>query len=127
MGKIGTSPLPAKQRMDTLSTMVATSQHPEELQEEVGRQTNPKHRSPISDKIFWDGSRGTFDAYRGRIEGHLLQVNLGYLIQPDFLKEYLVAGDEYLRSNEFYHMYYISAPQALYDKQYMYGALKSTL
>ena len=60
------------------------------------------------------------------IEGHLLQVGAGYLIDKLFVRNFLEQDTAYLKFDEFWDEYYISAPQALCDKQYLYGMLLSS-
>ena len=47
-----------------------------------------KARSKFAEKDIWNGTRATFRVYRKMIEGHLLQVNAGYLIDSEFLTEW---------------------------------------
>jgi hypothetical protein len=47
-----------------------------------------KARSKFNEKVTWNGSRITFREYRKAIEGHLLQADAGYLIDPKFLSDY---------------------------------------
>ena len=87
-----------------------------------------KIRSKISEKISWNGSRSTFREYRKTIEGHLLQVNAGYLVNDDFLQDYELQRAvsqhyEYLSSEAFWQKYHIPFAQAQTDRQYLYGIL----
>ena len=90
-------------------------------------------RSTINDKLAWDGSPATFDTYKGNLIGHLLQVGGGYLTRADFHKEYLDSmntygvTDAYICGTEFCAKYQISIAQGLYDRQYLYGVLQSSL
>ena len=47
-----------------------------------------KMKNMLNDKVRWNGHRKTFGEYRKTIEGHLLQMNAGYLIKSEFLAEY---------------------------------------
>ena len=90
-----------------------------------------KTRSKFSEKISWNGRRDTFREYRKTIEGHLLQVDAGYLTDTDFLTEYEIhRADnqhmEYLTSETFWSKHGVSFLQAKSDKQYLYGILVST-
>ena len=90
-----------------------------------------KTRSKFSEKISWNGRRDTFREYRKTIEGHLLQVDAGYLTDTDFLTEYEIhRADnqhmEYLTSEAFWSKHGVSFLQAKCDKQYLYGILVST-
>ena len=85
-----------------------------------------KARTAISSKYVWDGMRGTFDQYKTKVEGHLMQVGAGYLINDHFLKMYKLKGFEYLVSDEFWTMFNIGIKQAQYDRTYFYGIIVST-
>ena len=90
-----------------------------------------KVRSKINEKVVWNGSRATFREYRKSIEGHLLQVNAGYLIDTNFLTDYMehqAVGQhrDYLNSEAFWAEHNVSFAQAKSDKQYLYGILVST-
>ena len=87
----------------------------------------PKSGGTISNKITWNGSRQTFDDYHNKIEGHLLQVGIGYLTTQTFLEKYSALGSNYFSDPEFYEDYTTSVPQACCDSQYLYGILKSLL
>ena len=45
------------------------------------------------------------------------------MTDPSFVAAYKESGDDYLKSNLFWQIYKISSPQALFDKQYLYGIL----
>jgi hypothetical protein len=90
-----------------------------------------KTRSLFNGKLSWDGTRDRFREYRRTIEGHLLQVNAGYLIDNDFQTEYEMhrASNqhmEYLTSDTFWSKHGVSFAQAKSDKHYLYGILLST-
>ena len=86
-----------------------------------------KSRSTMNHKISWNGNRQTFDEYRNKVEGHLLQVGAGYLIDPVFLDKYATHGIHYFEESGFYDAFLVSIPQARWDSQYLYGILKSSL
>jgi len=85
-----------------------------------------KGRSPINIQDKWDGSLESFDVYKAKIEGHLLQVGAGYLINPEFIESYYKEGNSFLNSEEFYYRYKVSTPQAINDREYLYGMLQSS-
>jgi hypothetical protein len=90
-----------------------------------------KARSKFNEKITWNGTRASFREYRKAIEGHLLQADAGYLIDPDFLMAYEVhKADqqhmEYLKSDKFWSKHEVPFAQARSDKQYLYGMLVSS-
>ena len=86
----------------------------------------PKTRSAISHKSEWDGMRDTFDQYRTKVEGHLMQVGAGYLIDEHFLKMYKLSQLEYVLSDEFWAKYQVGVKQVKYDRTYLYGIIVST-
>jgi hypothetical protein len=86
-----------------------------------------KARSTMNQKITWDGHRQTFDAYKNQVEGHLLQVGAGYLTNQSFLDAYAKEGPGFFHDPRFYEDFGISIPQARWDKEYLYGILKSSL
>jgi len=86
----------------------------------------PKARAALSLKVEWDGTRTKFEPYQRLIEGHLLQVGAGYLIDPAFLEQYEQLGVEYLYSDDFWIKYSIPVKQAQYDRKYLYGILVSS-
>jgi len=85
-----------------------------------------KGRSPINIQDKWDGSLESFDKYKAKIEGHLLQVGAGYLINPEFIESYYREGNSFFSSEEFYNNYKVSTPQAINDREYLYGVLQSS-
>ena len=82
-----------------------------------------KPRSKLSDKITWDGHHATFKAYSKVVDGHLLQVNAGYLTNPHFVQKYSEMGMSYIISDEFWNTYQVSIPQVKADATYLYGML----
>ena len=65
----------------------------------------------------------TFRQFKRAIEGHLIQVGAGYLIQPAFVITYEEAGLSYLSSLAFWDIYKIPIHKATFDRQYLYGML----
>ena len=65
----------------------------------------------------------TFESHQCKVEGYLLQVGAGYLINNSFLKAYEDNGPEYLFSEEFWSKYTIPVKQAQFDRKYLYGIL----
>ena len=88
-----------------------------------------KIRTKLSDKTTWDGKCSTFRPYSEAIEGHLLQTGAGYMANKTFLKtykEYMDKGENFLISGTFEEDYGISYSQAVLDKTWLYGMLKSS-
>ena len=67
----------------------------------------------------------TFRPFRRELEGHLLQVGAGYLINSAFLDMYKELGTEVFKSDDFWKMFRIPLAQAIYDRQYLFGILLS--
>ena len=86
----------------------------------------PRPRSPFGLKHRWDGQRSTFESYQRMIEGYLIMVGAGYIINPHFLSNYEKEGVEYLLSDDFWARYNTSIKQAQFDKKYLYGILVTT-
>jgi hypothetical protein len=90
-----------------------------------------KTRGKLNEKVSWNGNRTNFREYRKKIEGHLLQVSAGYLIDPEFIEEYTMqyaVGTHmaYLQSEPFWSKYSVPFLQARGDRQYLYGILVSS-
>ena len=86
----------------------------------------PKARPAFGIKHGWDGSRSTFEMFQRMIEGYLLQVGAGYLVNPHFLKMYENEGGDYFLSDDFWSCYNISVKQGQYYRKYLYGILVTT-
>ena len=56
---------------------------------------------PKFEKVQWDGMHSFFRTFRKAIEGHLLQVGAGYLIDQSFIELYAKLGKNYLKSDVF--------------------------
>ena len=76
--------------------------------------------------------RDTFPPYKMAIEGHLFQVNAGYLLDHYFLYQYdlwmatYAAPSSYLTSQDFWDHFGVSFPQAIADRTYLYGIVVSS-
>ena len=55
----------------------------------------PAKIKPKFEKATWDGKQGTFETFKQSIEGHLLQVGAGYLLDKTFVDMYKRLGQEY--------------------------------
>ncbi len=75
------------------------------------------------EKATWDGKQETFEAFKQSIDGHLLQVGAGYLIDKTFVEMYKKLRQDYFKSDVFWTIYNISYPQAIFDREYFYGIL----
>ena len=81
------------------------------------------------DKVQWNKSRTTFRKFRKAVDGHLLQADAGYLIDPVFLTEYEFQKDnqqhlEYLKSDEYWVQYEVPFALAKIDRKYLYVNVK---
>ena len=56
--------------------------------------------------------------------GHLQQINASYMVSPEFLAQYTIQGETYLKSKEFKDKYGIHYKQAKYDREFLYGVLR---
>ena len=74
------------------------------------------------EKAKWDGLTQSFRPFMKSVEGHLLQVGAGYLINPTFVQEYLL-NKGYILTQEFTDLYGVNSEQAKYDVTYLYGIL----
>ena len=88
--------------------------------------SRPKPRSKINDKITWDGHLSTFKSFSKVVDGHLLQVNAGYLINPAFMTNYSSHGMDYVKTDEFWTTFEVPVPQVAADAKYLYGILCAT-
>lgn len=78
---------------------------------------------PQFNTVKWDGLSSTFRQFKRAIEGHLIQVGAGYMIQSTFVVNYQEHGFPYLSSLVFWDMYKQSCHQAPWDREYLYGML----
>ena len=53
------------------------------------------------DKIKWDGLPSSFKIFRREVEGHLIQVGAGYMLEDSFINEYKRQGVEYFKAGTF--------------------------
>jgi hypothetical protein len=88
-----------------------------------------KTRGELSEKkVSWNGNR--YEEYRKKIEGHLLQVSAGYLIDPEFDQIHNGSMQSthmaYLQSEPFWSKYSVPFLQARGDRRYLYGILVSS-
>ena len=67
------------------------------------------------DKVNWDGLPSSFKKFRKEIEGHLLQVGAGYIIEDSFIEMYTKLGMDYLKSGVFWKLHQILTPQDYED------------
>ena len=65
---------------------------------------------PKVESLSWDGQRGPFRTFQNALEGHLLQIGVGYLSQPSFHQTYMYDIQAYFSSDHFFQMYEISTP-----------------
>jgi hypothetical protein len=97
---------------------------------------NPHHkaaksRAKLNEKVYWDGYTASFLAFRRAIEGHLLQVGAGYLLDAHFLYHYKLdptmcqLESRYSTSHEIWICHRQSCHQIRYDTEYFYGMLVS--
>ena len=86
--------------------------------------SRPAKPCPKVESLSWDGHRGSFRTFQNALEGHLLQIGMGYLLQPSFHQAYMIDTLGYMASDHFYQIYQISTPQSLLDQGYLYGILK---
>src|SRR6476620_11095014 len=77
------------------------------------------------DKIKWDGLPSSFKIFRREVEGHLIQVGAGYMLEDSFINEYKRQGVEYFKTGTFWKFHQVSTPQAYADRLYLYGLLMS--
>jgi len=83
-------------------------------------------RAVLKDTIKWDWDRKKFAKFATSIEGHLLQTGMGYMCKEPFQNNYLELGTGYFSTESFYKEYLISAPQAMADREALFGLLQSS-
>lgn len=74
----------------------------------------------------WNGNIKTFPEFRSLLEGFLLQVGVGYLLEKNVRDGYRALGESYFSTENFYERYGVSQAQVSYDKSYLYGILLTT-
>ena len=91
------------------------------------KESPPKTRSNVSsDKIQWDGKRSTYPAFQADMEGTLLRLGMGYLVDRDVMDAYAKEGLDYIKSDPFWAEFGISIKQFKYDIKYLFGFLRSS-
>ena len=85
-----------------------------------------KTRSNVScDKMQWDGSCTTFPTFANDLEGNMLRIGIGYMLDADVVKAYQEDGLDYIQTDRFWEEHGISVNQFTYDTKYLYGMLQS--
>ena len=74
-------------------------------------------------KIKWDGLPSSFRKFKKEVEGYLIQVGAGYIVQEQFLDAYRKIGYGYLKTDVFWKLHQTSHPQAYADCKFLYGLL----
>ena len=95
----------------------------------AGTPSNPYRMRPYKtrpkfEKAVWDGTSGSFREFSRSMEGHLLQVGGGYMLDKTFFK-YYINVQNYIKTYHFWNTHHISIPQATYDISYFYGIQRS--
>src|SRR5688500_18345443 len=68
----------------------------------------------------------SFAKFKRILEGHLIQVGAGYLLDAAFLQNYALLGHEWFTEDSFWKMCKVTTSQADFDREYLYGILVST-
>ena len=90
-----------------------------------------KSRAKLNEKITWNGYGETFLTFSRVIEGHLLQVGAGYLLDTHFLYHYALSPRNcqlaalFHNTSEVWIYHKVSCHQIKYDTEYLYGILVS--
>ena len=91
-----------------------------------------KNRAKLNEKVYWDGCSDSFQSFRYAIEGHLLQVGAGYLLDAHFLYYYKLdpsacqLEETFSHDSEIWKHHKQSCNQIRYDTEYFYGMLMSS-
>jgi len=80
-------------------------------------------RPVISSDLKWDNKRKNFPELKNRLEAHIIQAGMNYMIKPLFIRRYKKHGLQAL--NYYKSTLDISKPQFLHDLDVLYGYLKS--
>jgi hypothetical protein len=80
-------------------------------------------RPVISADLQWDNNRKSFPELKNRLEAHIIQAGMIYMIKPRFVKRYKLHGLKVL--NFYKDTLEISKEQFKHDIDVMYGYLKS--
>ena len=86
--------------------------------------SKPSRTCPKVESLSWDGHRWSFRTIQNALEGHLLQIGMGYLLQPSFHQAYMYDSQGYIASEQFFQIYQISTPQAFLYHEYLYVIFK---
>src|SRR5687767_2211152 len=65
----------------------------------------------------------TFARFKRLLEGYLITVGAGYLIDPNFMACYMALGPSWFHEDSFWEMNKISTEQAQADSEWLYGIL----
>ena len=86
-----------------------------------------KVRSMItSDKIQWNGRRSSFPEFQTDLEGTMMKLGLGYMLDKEVQAAYRAQGKSLGKEEWFYEDYGINFNQLKHDVQYLYGVLLSS-
>ncbi|OEU17110.1 hypothetical protein FRACYDRAFT_237518 [Fragilariopsis cylindrus CCMP1102] len=86
-----------------------------------------KYRSSISRKdLHWNGNKETFETYKTRLFGIMLQNGTSYLIDENFVNEYQL-NKHHIYSGTFWDRYGITAQQCMFDISWLSGVLTTTI
>jgi hypothetical protein len=75
-------------------------------------------------ELQWNNQRTSFPEIRERIEGHLFQCGMAYIIHPRFIKTYRLQGS-HKALESVSDCSEISLEQFRYDRDVLYGMMKS--
>ena len=86
-----------------------------------------KYRSSISRKdLHWNGNKETFETYKTRLFGIMLQNGTSYLIDENFVNEYQL-NKHHIHSGTFWDRFGITAQQCMFDISWLSGVLTTTI
>ena len=82
----------------------------------IRKDSPPKTRSNVSsNKIQWDGKRSTYPAFQADLEGTMLRLGMGYLVDTEVMEAYAKEGMDFIESDPFWAEFGISVKQFKYD------------
>ena len=85
-----------------------------------------KVRSMVnSDKLQWNGRRSTFPEFQTDLEGTMMKLGLGYMLNEEVQDSYQVLGKDLGKEVWFYEEHGINFNQFKHDIQYLFGVLMS--
>lgn len=90
----------------------------------VYRNLKLQKRTAISTDLIWDGDQSSFPEIKERIEGHLLQCGMSYIIHPKFIQIYREEGEDEAFATIPIGMD-ITREQFDHDRTVLYGMMKS--